>query len=227
MKYRMRMNAVKKEGSHLKAYGTMQMGDNICVKNLSLMENVKGELFLATPNRKTSKADRNGNSIYEDVCFPVTGEMRKQMQEAAIASYREGKTAEFSDDSPGNVMVSVTVFDAPFYNRVGKADLTINDCFVVSDVYINEKKQDGSLYVTFPNYKTAQKTQDGKDLYSEIVVLTGGMKKLICEEVLSEYRLSVKERENNRLTIKGRLKEAQSKSKKQEKKAEREQEVVK
>lgn len=225
MKYRMHMSPVEKEGSQIKGYGTLKIGEDITIKNLSLVANGKGKLFLSTPNRRTNRMDRNGKPVYEDICFPITGEMRKQMQIAAISSLEEKKSIEFSDESYGSLLVTVTPFDAPYYNRVGRASLTINDCLVIQDVFINQK-QDGSLYVTLPNYKTNQKTQDGKDLYAEIVVLSGGMKKTICDEVVSEYRLAMEDREKNRLAIQGRLKAAKNQSMMQETKSVKQQENV-
>ena len=213
MEYKVTMTPLKRN-DHVKAVGILSMGD-VRVRNFTLMENKEGGLFLVMPNRDTGKKGADGKHIYEEICHPITKEMREELNKAAIDSYKSGHPISLRDQEEGKMLVQAEVFDTPYFNRVGKAQLLINEKIVIKNIFINQKA-DGSLYVSMPNYKTNQKNKDGKELYSEIISMSKDFRKEVCAAVLKEYQLEKAYKEQNRLSIKSRLLAAQGKAEKQE-----------
>ena len=104
-------------------------------------------------------------------------------------------------------MIEAQAFECPYQRRVGKARMTIGEIFAITDIYIN-KNSDDSLYVTYPNFKTAYIGRDGKPIYREIVMMSPSLRKQINAVVLGEYEKNLMLMENDRFSIKSRLDEA-------------------
>lgn len=216
MEYRISMTALENRTDNICAVGILSTG-GIRIKNITLVKGPDGNLFVSMPNRNTGKSDRNGKAIYEEICHPITKEMRQSITEAAKESYETGKPVIFHDDKEGSLEVQAEVFESPYYNRIGRAQLVLNEQFVIKNVMIN-RKENGDMYVTLPNYKMKSKGPDGKDQYSEIAVMPHDFKREVTKAVLHEYELACEKKEKNRISIKSRLEGAQLQSKAQEKK---------
>ena len=201
-----------KRDDNIKAIGTVKFGE-ISIRNMTLMKNAKGELFLCMPSRDTGKKDVNGNRIFEEIIHPTTAEMRSALNKGAIESYEMDSPISFRYGHDSTLLIEAQAFDSPYFNRVGKAQILINDEFVIKNIFINEGKKD-SLYVTMPNFK-AKDTHDGKPVYKEIVIMNGDLKKSIGEAIISEYKKDLACKEQNRFSIKSRLDEAKRKASEQ------------
>ena len=197
---------------NIKAIGTVKFGE-ISVRNMTLMKNAKGELFLCMPSRDTGKKDENGDRIYEEIIHPTTAEMRSALNKDAIESYEKNCPISLIDGLDGTLLIEAKAFDSPYLNRVGKAQILINGEFVIKNIFINKGKND-SLYVTMPNFKSND-THEGKPIYKEIVIMNNDLKKRIVEAVISEYKKDLGCKEQNRFSIKSRLDEAKRKASEQ------------
>lgn len=216
MQIQIRMTPVKRDDS-IVAIGIARFGD-IRVRNFTLKKRSDGELFLVMPSRATGKVDKDGRAVYEEIAHPITRELRLALNEAAKESYLEGRPVTLRDKEDGILLIQAEVFDYPFYNRVGKGQLTISDKFVIKDIFINTNKT-GELYVTLPNYKMSHKSKDGKDVFSEIVSMSKDFRKELCDSLINEYKMEKAYMEQNRFSIKSRLNEAKSKAAKEATKA--------
>ena len=62
------------------AFASVTINDMFAVNNIRVVNSDKG-LFVAMPQQK----DKDNN--YRDICFPVTAELRKQLNEAVLGAY--------------------------------------------------------------------------------------------------------------------------------------------
>ncbi len=63
------------------AFASVTIDDMFAVNNIRVVNSEKG-LFVAMPQVKDSKGE------YRDICFPVTAEMRKLLNDAVLGAYR-------------------------------------------------------------------------------------------------------------------------------------------
>lgn len=207
MQIQVNMTPIKRDDK-IVGIGIARFGD-IRVRNFTLMKRDDGSLFLVMPSRDTGRHDKDGKRVFEEIAHPITKELRIALNEAAIESYKEGRPVSLRDKEDGRMLIQAEVFDKPYFNRVGKSQLVINDKFVIKDIFINVNKA-GELYVTMPNYKMSQK-KDGKDVFSEIVSMGKNFRKEVCDAIINEYNMEKSYAEQNRFTIKSRLTEAKAK----------------
>lgn len=66
------------------AFASVTIEDMFAVNNIRVINSEKG-LFVAMPQVKDSKGE------YRDICFPVTAELRKQLNEAILGAYAAEK----------------------------------------------------------------------------------------------------------------------------------------
>ena len=66
------------------AFASVTIEDMFAVNNIRVVNSEKG-LFVAMPQVKDNKGE------YRDICFPVTADLRKQMNEAILGAYAEEK----------------------------------------------------------------------------------------------------------------------------------------
>lgn len=64
------------------AYASVTINDMFAVNGIRVMDSEKGK-FAAMPSAK----DKNGE--YRDICFPVTADLRKQLNTAVLEGYEE------------------------------------------------------------------------------------------------------------------------------------------
>lgn len=104
MKERMKITAdvrrVLKEDK-VKGIANILFEGEFLVKNVRIVEGKNG-LFIAMPSRR--KADGN----YEDVCFPITKEMRAEIEQVVIAGYEEALKKEEEEQQENSVPQEAT-----------------------------------------------------------------------------------------------------------------------
>lgn len=66
------------------AFASVTINDMFAVNNIRVVNSEKG-LFVAMPQVKDNKGE------FRDICFPVTADLRKQMNEAILGAYAEEK----------------------------------------------------------------------------------------------------------------------------------------
>ena len=66
-------------------------GDRFVIKNVRIMEGEHG-LFVSLPSR------RNVNNEYKEICYPLTGGLRKRMSEEALKAYQAAVASDKQDN---------------------------------------------------------------------------------------------------------------------------------
>lgn len=69
------------------AFASVTIEDMFAVNNIRVVNSEKG-LFVAMPQMKDGKGE------YRDICFPVTSDLRKQLNEAVLGAYAAEKEKE-------------------------------------------------------------------------------------------------------------------------------------
>lgn len=69
------------------AFASVTISDMLAVNNIRVVNSEKG-LFVAMPQVKDAKGE------YRDICFPVTSELRKQLNEKVLGAYAAEKEKE-------------------------------------------------------------------------------------------------------------------------------------
>ena len=77
-----RLFRVEKEGSKLKAFVDLAIGDSLVVKGFKVVEGQEG-LFVGMP----SQPGKDGK--WYEVAFPTTKEKRKEISEVILSAYKE------------------------------------------------------------------------------------------------------------------------------------------
>lgn len=67
------------------ALATVTISDCLVLTGLKIVKGKKG-MFVAMPQRKLSKPDKNGNE-YADIFFPVTHDFREELNNAILDEY--------------------------------------------------------------------------------------------------------------------------------------------
>lgn len=62
---------------------SLSLNDAFVVNGVKLMERADGELFTAMPSY------RQGNGKYQDICYPLTPELREEINQVAITAYNQ------------------------------------------------------------------------------------------------------------------------------------------
>lgn len=68
--------------SRLRGIATITFDDSFVVHDIRIIEGENG-IFVAMPSKKTP------NGTFRDIAHPIHGEMRKQIEDAIVASYLE------------------------------------------------------------------------------------------------------------------------------------------
>ena len=96
MKIKAEIRKVFTDSSRVKAVATLTLDDVFIVRNVRLVEGSKG-LFVSMPSFK------NASGNFKDICFPINGGMREQIQAEVMAAYKaklaESDTVSGDDDT--------------------------------------------------------------------------------------------------------------------------------
>lgn len=82
-----RLRLVSKEGDKLKAVASITVEDCIVIHDIKVIEGKEG-LFISMPNKKYP------DGSFKDIVHPNKSEIRKEIQDAVLASYNEALKAE-------------------------------------------------------------------------------------------------------------------------------------
>jgi DNA-binding cell septation regulator SpoVG len=182
MKYAVKVNEAKKANGNVKGFATVVFGDSFKITNIAIVENKdKGQLFVSMPRYRSSEKNRDGSSVYKDVCNPITAQFREELYRTILEEYErvlsqglQEKAAE-KEVAPPEFSVTVAPFEREGSNIRGLARIYFEDSFIVNNVNILQGKE--KVFVSMPSYKTKQKDENGKDVYQDI-----------CYPVTKEFR---------------------------------------
>lgn len=95
MKVNVKASKVEGSTNNVKGLCTVTFDDCFAVKNISIVENKKGENFVSMPSFKTKTVDTEGNPVFKDIAFPITKEFRKLLFVKILGSFESGEEVEF------------------------------------------------------------------------------------------------------------------------------------
>lgn len=79
-----KVKVTKIDADRIKALATVTLDDSLVLTGIKVVHGQNG-MFISMPSRKTQQGE------YKDIYFPVTAELRQEMQEAVLAEYeRQG-----------------------------------------------------------------------------------------------------------------------------------------
>lgn len=81
MKVDVKIGSIMPSGA-IRATASVNLNDCFAIRGIRLLESEHG-MYIGMPSYKA------GNGEYKDICFPVTAEFRKQLQEAVIEAYEQ------------------------------------------------------------------------------------------------------------------------------------------
>ena len=84
--FKVSVTPFEKEDSNIRGLARIFIEDSFVIGNVSLLEGKNG-LFVAMPSYKTKQTDKDGKSVYQDVCYPITKEFREKLFDALIGTY--------------------------------------------------------------------------------------------------------------------------------------------
>ena len=173
---------------------------------------------MSFPSVKTGKLTADGKAEYKEICNPITKDFRKELTDAIEKSFQTQKPVEFDDGKEERLVISAypTGYDS---KKVGEAKLFINDNFVISGISLFEM-QNKTIYPAMPSYKTSRTKENGKSVYEEFCSVRTGLSKILKEAIVNEFKEVRKEREANRFSIQGKIREKLSEPEETKKKEE-------
>lgn len=195
MNYNIKISEVNKETSKVKAYATVVFGDSLVVRNIAIIEKKDGQgVFVSMPSQKTSDVDEFNNTVYKDICNPITAEFQQEFSGAVLEAYEQKKAGTLDKDGltvGGNkgapdFSVRVTPFEKEGSNIRGFASIYLEDSFVVSNVSIINGRN--GEFISMPAYKSITKARGGENSYKDIVYpITKEFREQLYGEILNEY----------------------------------------
>jgi DNA-binding cell septation regulator SpoVG len=149
-RYNITVHKMKDEDTNVLAYADLSIGGAFAIKGIKIMNGSNGP-FVSMPNYKV---ERDGQDEFRDICFPITAEFRNKLYSNILSAYDGSKKPTITD-------VKCTAFESD--NLKGIANVTFDDCFVVSGVKIMDGNN--GLFVSMPNYKALK---DGQEEFHDI-----------------------------------------------------------
>lgn len=210
MKYAIKVNEVKNHDGNIRGFATVTFGDSFKITNIAILENrEKGELFVSMPRYKSNDRDENGETVYKDVCNPITKEFREELYGNILEAFdrikdnpKETMIADKDDKEMPEFSVAVTPFEREGSSIRALARVFINDSFIVSNVSVLQGKND--VFVAMPSYKTKQVDENGKAIYQDLCYpVTKEFREKLYSAILDTYK---KEKEKSQTEFANRMK---------------------
>ena len=84
--FTVKVTPYEREGNNIKGLARIYLDDKFVINNVTLIQG-KDNVFVAMPSFRTKQKDKDGKTVYKDICFPVTKEFREKLYGEAIESY--------------------------------------------------------------------------------------------------------------------------------------------
>ncbi|MBO5143645.1 MAG: SpoVG family protein [Clostridia bacterium] len=88
--FKVSVTTFEKKDSNIRGLARIFIEDSFVIGNVSLLEGKNG-LFVAMPSYKTKQTDKDGKSVYQDVCYPITKEFREKLYDTLKEAYEQAK----------------------------------------------------------------------------------------------------------------------------------------
>lgn len=193
MNYKIKVNQVKKEGSNLRGFATVVLGEKFKITNIAILDGKNG-LYVQMPRYRTNELDENGKNVYRDFCNPTTKEFREELYGNILETYESPDFDEMyvgykKGGIPAKMEYETLV--APFEREGsairGLARIFFEDSFIVNNVSVLSGKD--TEFVAMPSYKTNQTDKDGRAVYKDVCYpVTKEFREELYDNVLKQYR---------------------------------------
>lgn len=113
--FKVSVTPFEKEDSNIRGLARIFIEDSFVIGNVSLLEGKNG-LFVAMPSYKTKQTDKDGKSVYQDVCYPITKEFREKLYDTLKDAYelaKEQKQEEARGSASNDTREQVPDKDTP------------------------------------------------------------------------------------------------------------------
>ena len=91
---RVKIDKLSPEGSKIKAFATVYIGNSFAIHGLRVVDGEKG-LFVAMPSTSYQK---NGKTEYQETFHPTSSESRKALNEAVLEAYKNNLEVEETEN---------------------------------------------------------------------------------------------------------------------------------
>ena len=88
LNFQVQVTPYQKEGSNVRALARVFLDQEFVINHISILHGKSGE-FVAMPNYKTKKVFEDNRPVYQDICYPVTGEFRDKLYGKLLETYHQ------------------------------------------------------------------------------------------------------------------------------------------
>lgn len=208
MKYAIKVNELRESEGSTRGLVTVTFGGVFKVSSIAIMEKRgEGTLFVSMPRYKSNEVGESGETVYKDICYPITREFRSELYENILEAFEQEcernwqrengahiprESAE-SDMEPPVITATVTPFEKEGSRIRGLARICIDDCFVINNISIMQGKN--GLFVTMPSYKTQKQDEAGNPIYQDVCFpTTKEFKQILQDKVIEAYKVAVEKK---------------------------------
>lgn len=173
------------ENSAVKAFATAVFNGHVAIHGIKLVESERsGEksLFMQMPSWVA--VDSDGNKFYNDVAYPITAEMRKELFDAVLNEYNN--PTEKEEKKPvemPSVKVSLKLYDEGSSIKA-HGSVALSERMVIGGIRIVEGKNGD--FVQFPSYQ--DKNNEWHDIAHPI---TKEFREKLINSILNKYNAMV------------------------------------
>ena len=172
--------------SKTKAYATAVLNGHIAIHGIKLVEadrNGEKSLFVQMPSWVAVNSD--GKKFYNDVAYPITAEMRKELFDAVLNEYNNPtEKAENKPIEMPSVKVSLKLYDDENSNIKAHGSITLSERVVIGGIRVVEGKK--GAFVQLPAY------QDKENEWHDIAhPVTAEFREKLINAVLNKYNALV------------------------------------
>lgn len=185
MKYSVKVNEVKEKEGNLRGFATVVFGDCFKITNIAILENrEKGQLFVSMPRYRSNERDDQNNTVYKDICNPITREFREELHGSILDAFEHSEVQENEYGVGKDKMPEFTVHVSPFERKN-------SNIRGLARVYFEDN------FVAMPSYKTKQTDEKGKSIYQDVCYpVTKEFREKLYGEIASIYEKQLEKKED-------------------------------
>ncbi|GHV47158.1 hypothetical protein FACS189499_04190 [Clostridia bacterium] len=192
------------------AFASAAVGDLAAIRGIRVVNGRKG-LFVTMPQ------SQDNSGVYHDIAFPLTGDLRKAVNESVLAEYARMSSIDpqergYADTEIGendrisaeNIKLSVDVYplNKPKGETLSFASVALDDLVAIRGIRV--VKSENGLSVSLPQSKSGDGTS-----HDVAFPLSDDLRKEISRAVLAEHRALTAEK---RQSLEDRVNEGKQKA---------------
>ena len=194
MKYSIKLNSVNNQEKSVKAFATLTFGESFKITNIAVIINSEGKSFVSMPRFRSNERTEQNETIYKDICNPITKDFREKLYDNILELYDEMEetgrtevTTELQGAEEPEFSIKVKPYEREGSNILGLARVYFEDSFVVGNISVLKGKE--KEFVAMPSHKVKQVGKDGKPVYQDICFpVTKEFREKLYDAILDCYR---------------------------------------